>query len=174
MSQYYKIGKFAASHGVNGDLILQHSLGKKTGLKGVQAIFIEEAKDSFIPYFIEKTSAKSNTESFIKIEGINNKEAARKLTPKEVWLQESDFLEHSAKSSPIALLGFNLYDNDVLIGEIAEVIEQPHQILCTVIYKGKEALIPVHEESLVKLDKKKKEIFVNLPEGLLDIYADSK
>ena len=42
MSQYFKIGKFAASHGLLGELILQHSLGKKTTLKGLEALFIEE------------------------------------------------------------------------------------------------------------------------------------
>jgi ribosomal 30S subunit maturation factor RimM len=29
MPQYFKIGKLAASHGLEGDLVLQHSLGKK-------------------------------------------------------------------------------------------------------------------------------------------------
>ena len=58
MSQYFKIGKFAASHGLLGELILQHSLGKKTTLKGLEALFIEEQPDNFIPYFIEKTSIK--------------------------------------------------------------------------------------------------------------------
>jgi 16S rRNA processing protein RimM len=173
MTQYFKIGKLAASHGLHGDLILNHSLGKKTALKGLEAIFIEDKKDSFIPYFIEKTSVKSDSETFLKLEGINTKEAARKLTPKEVWLQQSDFVEHSAKSAPIALLGYNLFDNDQFIGEIIEVIEQPHQILCTILYKGKEALIPIHEESLKKIDKKKKEIVVDLPEGLLDIYTNA-
>ncbi len=173
MSQYFKIGKLAASHGLHGDLILHHSLGKKTALKGLEAIFIEDKKDSFIPYFIEKTSAKSDNETFLKLEGIVTKEAARKLTPKEVWLQEIDFIEHSSTSAPIALLGYKLFDIDQLIGEIVEVIEQPHQILCTVIYKGNEALIPIHEESLKKIDKIKKEVVVDLPEGLLDIYTNA-
>jgi 16S rRNA processing protein RimM len=51
------------------------------------------------------------------------------------------------------------------------VIEQPHQVLCTIIYKGNEALIPIHQDSLLKVDKKNKKVFVELPEGLLDIYA---
>jgi len=37
--------------------------------------------------------------------------------------------------------------------------------------KGKEALIPVHEDFLLKIDKKKKQVHVELPEGLLDIYS---
>ncbi|MEI2750801.1 MAG: ribosome maturation factor RimM [Ferruginibacter sp.] len=170
MPQYFKIGKLAASHGLEGDLVLQHSLGKKTSLKGLEVIYLEEQQENFMPYFIEKTSIKSDTETFVRLEGITNKETARKLTPKEVWLEEQDFNKFSAKAAPIALLGFTIMDGDQALGEIIEVIEQPHQVLCTIIYKGKEAMIPVHEASLLKIDKKKRIVHVDLPEGLMDIF----
>jgi len=171
MPEYFKIGKFAASYGLNGDLVLQHSLGKKTSLKGLEVIYIEEQKDNFLPYFIEKTSIKSDAETYLKLEGIDTKEIARKLTPKEAWLEEADFKKFAAKAAPIALLGFSMINGDIELGEIIEVIEQPHQVLCTIIYKGNEALIPVHEASLLKVDQKKKKVYVDLPEGLLDIYG---
>jgi 16S rRNA processing protein RimM len=170
MSEYFKIGKFAASYGLLGELVLQHSLGKKTSLKGLETLFLEESKDNFLPYFIEKTSIKNDTETYIKLEGIDSKEVARKLTPKEVWLAEPDFKKFAAKAAPIALLGFSMVEGDEELGKIIEVIEQPHQVLCTILYKGKEALIPIHEASLLKVDQKNKKVFVDLPEGLLDIY----
>jgi 16S rRNA processing protein RimM len=106
----------------------------------------------------------------IKLEGIDLVEAARKLTPKEVWLAEEDFKKFAAKSSPIALLGFNIINNNEDLGEILEVIEQPHQVLCSILLNGKEALIPIHEDSLEKVDTKNRRVYVNLPDGLLEIY----
>jgi 16S rRNA processing protein RimM len=170
MNHYFKIGKLAASHGLKGDLVLLHSLGKKTSLKGLQSIFIEEKKDSFLPYFVEWAKIKADNEVFIKLEGVDDKETARKLTPKEVWLAEEDFKKFAAKSSPIALLGFNIINEGEDLGEILEVIEQPHQVLCAILLNGKEALIPIHEDSLEKVDTKKRRVYVNLPDGLLDIY----
>lgn len=170
MSQYFKIGKLAASHGLSGELVLQHNLGKKTSLKGLVNIFIEAQPSNFMPYFIEKTSIKSENETYIKLEEINNKEDARKLTPKDIWLEEKDFKKYAQESSPIGLLGYHIIDGDADLGEIIEVIEQPHQILCSIIYKEKEALIPIHESNLIKVDKKNKKVFVELPEGLLEIY----
>ena len=170
MPQYFKIGKLAASHGLKGDLVLQHSLGKKTTLKGLEAIFLEEGKDSFLPYFIESTKIRSEDETIIKLEGIDIVEQARKLTPREVWLAEDDFKKFAAKSSPIALLGFTMIQGDEELGEILEVIEQPHQVLCTINLNGKEALIPIHEDSLEKVDQKNRRVYVVLPDGLLDIY----
>lgn len=171
MSQYFKIGKLAASFGLKGELVLQHSLGKKTSLKGLETIFLEERKDNFMPYFITATSIKNDAEVYIKLEGIDSKETARKLTPKEVWLTEEDFKNFAATSAPIAMLGFHLInDEDEDLGEIIEVIEQPHQILCAILLNGKEALIPIHQESLDKIDRQNRKVYVTLPDGLLDIY----
>lgn len=171
MSQYFKIGKFAASHGLDGTLVLVHSLGKKTALKDLETIFLQQGKDNFMPYFVESCTAKSDTEVYVKLEDIDTKETARKLTPKEVWLTAEDFEKHAAQSAPISLLGFDLIDEKNNLGEIIEVIEQPHQILCTILYKGNEALIPVHENNLIKMDTKNKKVYVQVPQGLLDIYG---
>lgn len=170
MDQYFKIGKLAASTGLKGELVLQHNLGKKTTLKGLEAIFLEEKKDSFIPYFLQSAKIRTDNETVIKLEGIDIVEAARKLTPKEVWLNEDDFKKFAAKSSPIALLGFTIIHEEENLGEILEVIEQPHQVLCTILINGKEALIPIHDESLDRVDSKNRKVYVNLPDGLLDIY----
>jgi 16S rRNA processing protein RimM len=170
MTEYFKIGKLVAAFGVNGELILQHELGKKTSLKNLQAIFIEEKKNSFLPWFISSTKIKSDTEIYLSLEGINNREAALQLTQKQVWLTEEDFKKFAAKSAPASLLGYSVIDNATNLGPILEVIEQPHQLLCRLEIQNKEALIPLNEAFLQKIDHRKKQVFVTLPEGLLDIY----
>ena len=44
MNEYIHIGRIVASFGLKGEVILQHALGKKSTLKGVEAIFIEQTK----------------------------------------------------------------------------------------------------------------------------------
>jgi len=173
MNNYFKIGKLAATFGLEGQLILEHNLGKKTSLKGLENIFIEETINSFLPYFIESAKIKNDKEVYVKLEGIASKEEARKFVKKEVWLLENDFKKFSASAAPISLLGFMVINDDDELGEVVEVIEQPHQVLCKIILNGKEALIPVHEDSLEKIDKKNRKLFLNLPDGLLDIYRDA-
>lgn len=172
MNQYFKIGKLAATFGVEGQLILQHSLGKKTSLKGLETIFIEEKKDSFLPYFITSSKIKNDKETFISLEGILSKEAAKFLVKKEVWLSENDFKKFVAGAAPISFLGFTIVNDKKELGEVIEVIEQPHQLLLTILVDGKEAFIPIHEDSLEKVDKKNRKLYVDLPEGLLEIYKN--
>ena len=154
MTEYFKIGKFVSTFGLKGELILKHNLGKKTSLKDLKAFFIEEPKNSFLPWFIESTRIKTEEE----------------LAQKEVWLAEPDFKKFSAKTSPINLLGFQIIEEDKSLGTILEVIEQPHQLLCRIEIEGKEVLIPLHEETILKIDRKKKQVIVSLPPGLLEIY----
>jgi 16S rRNA processing protein RimM len=170
MAEYYNIGKFVAVHGLQGELLLKHELGKKTSLKGLTALFVEEKKNAFLPWFIESAKIKSETEIYIKLEGLTSREAAMKLAQKSAWLPETDFKKFAAKSAPASLLGYTIIDNNEALGEILELIEQPHQLLCRLEIQNKEVLIPLHEGSLQKVDHKKKQVFVELPEGLLDIY----
>jgi 16S rRNA processing protein RimM len=170
VTEYFKIGKIVAAFGVNGQLVMQHELGKKTSLKGLQAIFIEDKANSFIPWFIGAVKIKSDNEVYLTLDGVNTREAALKLTQKQVWLSETDFKKFAAKSAPASLLGYTIFDNENELGPILEVIEQPHQLLCRLEIASKEVLIPLNEAFLQKIDHRKKEVRVTLPEGLLDIY----
>jgi len=167
---YNSIGKLVASFGIQGELVLLHHLGKKTSLKGLEVIFIEVVKGEMLPYFIQSAKIKSEEEIYLKLEGVDTKEAAGKLRQKEVWLTEADFQKYAAKSAVISLLGFHLIDEGTDRGAILEIIEQPHQMLARIDLNGKEALIPLHDQSLQKIDKKNKQVHVILPEGLLDVY----
>jgi len=168
--EYISIGKIVASFGVQGELILLHQLGKKTSLKGLEVVFIEIVKGELLPYFVRSSKIKSEEEIYLNLEGIDTKEAAGKLRQKEVWFTEEAFQKYSAKSSIMSLLGFHLIDEGVDRGAILEIIEQPHQMLARIDLDGKEALVPLHQETLQKIDKKKKQVHVILPDGLLDVY----
>ena len=86
MTEYFKIGKLVSVFGLKGELILKHNLGKKTSLKGLEAIFIEEREDAFLPWFLESTKIKSAEELYIKLQDINTRETAAKLVRKKYGL----------------------------------------------------------------------------------------
>lgn len=170
MNDYINIGRIVASFGLKGEVILKHALGKKTTLKGVETLFIEERKGAYLPYFMESSRAKDHEETYVKLEGVDTKESANRLASRNVWLMEDDFRKLAGKSAPISLLGYQLITEDEKLGPIEEVIEQPHQVLLRISLDGNEALIPLHEETLDGIDHDRKEVHVTLPDGLLDIY----
>jgi 16S rRNA processing protein RimM len=171
MSEYIHIGKLVASFGLKGELILKHELGKKTVFKGIEVLFVEETKGNYLPYFIENSKASNQEETTIKLEGLNTKESAARLVSRNAWVADTDFRKLVGKTAPIAMLGYQLFDDGNLLAPIEEVINQPHQVLLRITLEGKEVLIPLHEETLNSIDHDKKQVHVTLPDGLLEIYT---
>ena len=171
MKNYNSIGKIVATYGFKGELVLKHHLGNSGSLKDLKTIFVEMKKDELLPYFIESLKSRKEDELLLKIEGIDTKEAGRPLLQKQVWLAEDEFHRFADASAPVSLLGFHIFHKGKDLGEILEIIEQPHQLLCRIDINGKEALIPVHDQTLEQIDKKKKKVVVNLPEGLIEVFT---
>lgn len=171
--EYFKIGKIVATYGVEGKMILKHSLGRKYNFNNTKALFLEDRNDSLLPWFIQNSQARNNEETLVQLEGIVSKETATKFLQKEIWLTEEDFHALAASGTPISLLGFQIIHQGVSIGTISEVVEQPHQTLCKVVIDGKDAWIPLHEASLKQISKSKKQVIVELPDGLLEVYKNS-
>jgi len=109
MSSYRNIGKLVSTFGVNGEMVLLHHLGKKTSLKDLEIVFIEDRKNELLPYFITHTKIKSNDELYIKLEGIDKKETAQKLIQKEIQSGSTaqdekdfnDFCQHRLKETVV-------------------------------------------------------------------------
>ena len=56
------------------------------------------------------------------------------------------------------------------IGIIQEVLEYPMQMLAKCLVNGKEVLFPLNDEMVTDINAEDKIVFVELPEGLLDVY----
>lgn len=59
MDSYFKIGKLVATYALKGEIILQHSLGKKTSLKGLESLFIEEKKTALFHTLLNQQKLKA-------------------------------------------------------------------------------------------------------------------
>lgn len=170
MDQLIKIGHLAAAHGVEGLLVLQHNLGRKSDLAGVDAFFVETQEGRFLPYFLSEVKARNASESLVRVEGITTREKALALLKKGVWLETKVARKLAASNAPIALLGYTVLDHGRPLGPVLEVIEQPAQLLLRLEIEGREVLAPLHEGTLEGIDHRKQVVRLLLPEGLLDIY----
>ena len=170
LNNYVHIGRFVGTFGVQGDIVIKHVLGAKSKLQKVEVLYIEEFTNSFLPYFIKSAKTNNDDEIIVHVDGINTKEAARILLKKKVWLTNEDFKKAVHSSAPVLMLGYKIINDGNVIGVVDEVIEQTHQVLLKIFLDQKEAFIPLHEGTLKKIDNKKQEVHVLLPEGLLDVY----
>ncbi|MFN5146883.1 MAG: ribosome maturation factor RimM [Bacteroidota bacterium] len=170
MAAYLKLGKILSAHGLTGELLLEHTLGKASSLKKVEVLFIEDYKKALLPYFVTSSRKKTADAVFISLEGINTRERAQRLVSRAVWIPEELYHQIASKNAPAKLQGYQIVENDKEIGLITEVIEQPQQLVCKVFIQEQEVLIPLHEDTVLSIDHAAKKVIVQLPDGLLDIY----
>lgn len=178
MSKYILIGFTKKCYGVKGDLKIQIEDQHLEDFAKANAIFLE-IKGKHVPFFIEEI--KSGNELLLKLEDVDSKESANALTSKEIFLQSHQILKDEEREfepeedDTLALefekyIGFNIIDNDLgEIGKIEEVIEFPQQEMAVILQDEKEILVPLHKDLIEKVEDKKQCIYMNLPEGLLDL-----
>jgi 16S rRNA processing protein RimM len=169
-STYRNIGKIVSGFGLKGEMIVVHHLGKSISVSKIKLIYLEQRKDEMLPYFVEQIRKKGADEFYLKLEGIDNRETALKFIRRDVWLKEEEIQIHSLKNSPIAWVGYQIINQSKNLGPILEVIEQPHQVLCRLEIDTREVLIPINEQTLKKVDHKNRNILLDLPDGLLEVY----
>ena len=171
MNSYFQIGKIVASHGIHGEVVLLHQLGRLQAPRKLKVLFVETQPGTYLPYFVERATSKKQDELLVQLEGITSKEQARPLAQKKVYLQQAAFDEQVDPAAPLYLLGFEVSDRrEGILGLVEEIIELPAQLIVKVPSKGKELLLPINEQTLVGMDRRRKKLDLDLPDGLLDIY----
>lgn len=163
-----RIGKIAGTHGLKGEVLLSHLL-VRGWLKKDIPLFLTIRRDTHIPYFLESFQEVDDTTYRIKLEEVNTMEEARALTGKQVLVDEQ-YVNLTPEASPLLWLGFEVHDKELgAVGALKDVFQTAHQWLGELPYQGKDVLIPLVPQTILKLDVNKKIIYMDLPAGLLEV-----
>ena len=161
-------------------------LNKTFGLKGHIRAFIEPAmiarlkkldtiylliKNKPLPYFVDESDLTSSGHCMLHFDEIKDKTAADQLIGKEIFVEEKSLKKIKPYSSIGDYIGFKLIDENIgEIGILEDTMELPNHEVGQFIYEGQEILFPWNDEVILRIDKRKKEILLRLPEGLFEIY----
>lgn len=167
----FPIGTIMKARGLKGEIQLYFEGIGAENFSDLKQIFIEINK-KLLPFFVEKIQVQKAV-AYLYLEDINTIEQARELLKKKVYLplsakaKETDFID------PKSLKGYKAVDNTVgPLGTIREVMELPQHTVAACLYKGKEILFPINEQTILDMNPSNKTILLDLPEGLLDVYLD--
>ncbi|NDF60552.1 MAG: 16S rRNA processing protein RimM, partial [Crocinitomicaceae bacterium] len=97
---------------------------------------------------------------------------AQILLRKNLYLPANDLPKLSGKNFyDHEVVGFQLIDLSYgIVGEIEQIIDLPVNPLIQVNANGKEVLIPFVKGLIQQVDREKKQLVVQAPEGLIAIY----
>ena len=168
--EVYKIGLFNKPHGVKGELSFTFTDDIFDRADCDYLICLLDG--IFVPFFIEEYRFRSDTTALVKLEDVDTTEKAALFTNVEVYFPVK-FAEEAGEDNQLSwdfFIGFRVKDlQHGELGSITDVDDSTINTLFIIDHRGQELLMPVQEEFILKMDKKKKTMTVQLPEGLLSI-----
>lgn len=171
----FHLGYVAKLHGFKGEVSLFLDVTNPQDYDGLDAIFID-LNDQLTPFFVEMFKLKNKGFAAVRLEGVDSEVIAKKLLRKGVYLPAEILPELSGKNFyDHEVVGFTVIDaNYGEVGRLEQVIDLKVNPLLQVLNgegeEQKEVLIPLIDGLIQKVDRKKKELHVKAPEGLVDLY----
>ena len=171
MEDYITIGKTQKPFGLEGELRFYIEDQYLEDFDAADVIFLK-IMGKPLPYFIESVRAQSTP--LVKFEDVNTPEEAKLIGSCEIMMQASALRSNEEVEEEemeyAYLIGFELIEQSRgLIGKVKDIEEYPEQIMALVNYEDKEVLIPLNEHFIQKVEEEEKRLYLDLPEGLLDI-----
>ena len=165
------LGKIVRKYSFHGELLIKLDTDQPELYENLEAVFIDY-RNTFIPFFIESSQLHKSDLLRVQFEDVHTEAEADSLLKSDVYLP-LEFLPklEGNKFYFHEVIGFNIEDvNFGEVGIIKGVNDSTAQALFEIEKDGKDILIPVNDQFIVKVDRIKKTIIVDTPEGLIDLY----
>lgn len=167
----FYVGKVTKTWGIKGQVVLFLDVDDPTEYAEMDSILIE-TKTGLVPYFIEELNLNGN-KAVATFEDLSPEESAA-LVGRDLYLpldvlpklEGNQFYYHE-------IIGFKVIDTEKGdIGTIASVLEYPAQPLFQIMKGDTEILIPIIDQVIKRVDRDGKTIYIEAPNGLIDLYLN--
>ncbi|MBU2949934.1 ribosome maturation factor RimM [Tamlana agarivorans] len=169
----FYLGKIIKKYSFKGEVLAKLDTDEPDIYENLDAIFID-LRNNLIPFFIESSQLHKSELLRIKFEEVDTEADADAIMKSDLYLpletlpklEGNKFYFHE-------VIGFTIEDvNFGTVGTIKAINDSTAQALFEIDRDGLEILIPMNDEFIINVDRSKKTILVNTPEGLIDLYLE--
>lgn len=164
IEELFVAGKITRTHGVAGEWVCMGT----TDVLDVCPYVVLCMDGLFVPFFITSRRYQSNTSWLLQVEGIDSEQKAKELVGKQVYLPLSMQADVEQVSGEY-FVDFQVYNNDEYIGVVESINDQTENVLFCIQHDDASFMVPAVEAFIVDIDHKNKKLYLDLPEGLLNI-----
>lgn len=168
------LGKVTKPHGIKGEVVLWLDVDVPEHYSEMDSVFLN-IKDDLVPFFIDNIQIRGK-KSIAKFEDIDTIEKTQPLIGLDMYLplnllpklDGNKFYYHE-------VIGYSVFDagEKKTVGVLKAIYEGSGQDLMAIDIEGVEALIPIVDEIIRRVDHENKIINVDLPSGLIDLYLNA-
>lgn len=173
IDECFELGYIIKPHGLNGAVDIYLDTDFPEDYRKLESVFVNLGQ-KLVPFFINSIQIRGN-KALVNFEDISSIEQSEELKGCTMYLPESMLPELTGQEFYFhEVIGFQVIDkNSGLIGNVSSYYDHSSQVILSIDHDGKEVLIPINDDIMLVIDKIKKIIQVELPDGLLDIYTNS-
>jgi 16S rRNA processing protein RimM len=163
------LGRITKVSGYEGAVTVKLERFFSEKLPHMKSVFLE-IEGRPVPFFIATSEYSGADILKLQFEGYESSEKVNEFIGCRVFLTTGAPTGKKIENA-LSFSGFSVITTDnIVLGIVDEVIQNPGQWLLSVVNDAhKTILIPLHENFIVKIDKKNKLLQMDLPEGLTEI-----
>jgi len=168
------IGYLQKTHGLDGSFSMHFEEQFDLTLEEAEYLFLE-IDGSLVPFFISEEGFRfrGNDSAIIRFDEIDSQEQAREFTGCAVMVFTDEIIEPEEDDSPSILIGYEVTDQKHgLLGKIIHVDDYSGNMVITVIFRENEVLIPLSDDVILGMDEDKRQMRLDCPEGLIELYLE--
>lgn len=133
--------------------------------------FFTDIDNLRVALFVNKFSKKGASKAIILFDDIDSEIRALEFVDHELYVysepEQSDELYYED------MIGYEVYDRSSdKRGKVVEFVDYSNNPLFAVIFDAVEVMVPINDDVIIDIDEDKRQIVVNLPEGLIELYSD--
>lgn len=165
-----RIGKVVKTFGTKGELVFGFETTFPEGLKRMESVFIRFS-GNLVPFFIDEFESRGNQVAVVKLSDVNTVGDAALLIGGEIFITKDQLPEmDDSRTSLIEIIDFKVIDySKGFIGNVSGILDLKDQYLLQVGSGKTEILIPFADSIINKIDRRSKSIFIDAPDGLIDL-----
>jgi len=172
--ELFQLGKIVRTFGSKGEVVIQLETDNPNRYKNLESVFIK-INENLIPFFIETIQLKLKNQAIVKFLDIDSIGDTALILNCSLFLPIELLPKLKGKNTFYyhEITGYEVIDSHRgAIGIVKSVLELPHQSLLEIAFNEKEILIPIADDIIKKVDKKSRQILIEAPEGLIEIYLE--
>ena len=169
----FYLGRIVKKHSFKGEVIIKLDTDEPELYRNMESVFVDLG-GNLVPFFIEKSSLSKGTMFRVKFEDVSSEEEADAIMKSGIYLpldllpklEGNKFYFHE-------VIGFKVMDvNHGEVGVIVNINDSAAQPLFEIKKGDQEIFIPMIDDFIKKIDRENKEVHVETPEGLIDLYLE--
>lgn len=168
----YFLGYISKVRGLKGEVIAQLDVEDPSRYRKLETVYAELHGSKTLVQYTVKHVGLSGFAAGLRLEGIDTPEQAQELVRAQLYLPLSMLPPLKGKRFYLhEIPGFEVIDvNYGVVGTALKVEEFTHHRVLSVKNGSKEVLIPLIEGTVQRVDREGKKLYVEAPEGLIEIY----